>query len=108
MAAMDDFVRDLPQGLDTLLGERGLGLSDGQLQRLAIARGVLYDAPILLLDEATSALDEPTERLVLSNLRTLTGKTLICISHRPAALQVCDRVLYVHNGRLEEAQNEKK
>ncbi len=108
MAAMDDFVRDLPQGLDTLLGERGLGLSDGQLQRLAIARGVLYDAPILLLDEATSALDEPTERLVLSNLRTLTGKTLICISHRPAALQACDRVLYVHNGRLEEAQNEKK
>lgn len=104
LAAIGDFIRSLPQGLDTLLGERGLGLSDGQLQRIAIARGILYDTPILLLDEATSALDEETERLVLNNLRTLSEKTLICISHRPAALQACDRVLHIRDGRFEEAQ----
>ncbi len=108
LAAIDDFIRSLPQGLDTLLGERGLGLSDGQLQRLAIARGILYDTPILLLDEATSALDEETERRVLTNLRRLTDKTLICISHRAAALQVCDRVLYIRDGRFEEEQNEEE
>lgn len=108
LAVIDDFIRSLPQGLDTLLGERGLGLSDGQLQRLAIARGILYDTPVLLLDEATSALDEETERLLLTNLRTLTDKTLVCISHRSAAFQVCDRVLCVHNGRMEEKQNEEE
>ena len=102
MAAIDTFVRSLPQGLDTLLGERGLGLSDGQLQRLAIARGILYDTPILLLDEATSALDEETERLVLENLRKLTDKTLICISHRSAALQACDRILHIRDGQIRE------
>ncbi len=108
MAAIADFIRGLPEGLDTMLGERGLGLSDGQLQRLAIARGILYDTPVLLLDEATSALDEATERLVLTNLRKLTDKTLICISHRSAALQACDRVLYIRDGRIEEEQNEKE
>ncbi len=108
MAAIDDFIRSLPQGLDTPLGERGLGLSDGQLQRLAIIRGILYDAPILLLDEATSALDAETEHTVLTNLRKLTDKTLICISHRPAALQACDRVLYIRDGRFEEVQNEEE
>lgn len=107
-AVIGDFVRELPQGLDTLLGERGLGLSDGQLQRLAIARGILYDAPILLLDEATSALDEETERAVLANLRASTDRTLICISHRPAALQVCDRVLYIRGGRFEETNDEEE
>ncbi len=107
-AAIDSFIRSLPDGLDTLLGERGLGLSEGQLQRLAIARGVLYNAPVLLLDEATSALDEATERQVLENLRTLSDKTVICISHRSAAFNVCDRVLYIRNGQFEEDDNESK
>ncbi len=108
LAAIDEFIRSLPQGLDTVLGERGLGLSDGQLQRLAIARGVLYNAPVLLLDEATSALDEVTEHLILTNLRKLADKTVICISHRSAALRACDRVLYIRNGRIEEEHNEKE
>lgn len=102
VAAIDEFIRQLPDGLDTELGERGLGLSEGQLQRLAIARGVLYGAPVLLLDEATAALDEETEARVLANLHALPDKTCICISHRPAALQICDRVLYIRDGRFEE------
>lgn len=102
VAAVEEYIRQLPEGLDTSLGERGLGLSDGQLQRLAIARGVLYDAPVLLLDEATSALDEETERQVLSNLHALSGKTCICISHRAAALSACDRVIHIRDGRFEE------
>lgn len=104
IADLKDFVLQLPDGLDTQLGERGLGLSDGQLQRLAIARGVLYDAPVLLLDEATSALDEQTEERVLHNLRRLSDKTCICISHRPAALRICDRVLQIRDGKFEEVQ----
>ncbi len=108
VAAIDDCVRGLPQGLDTPLGERGHGLSDGQLQRLAIARGVLHAAPVLLLDEATSALDEDTEALVLSNLHALRDRTCICISHRPAALSVCDRVVHIVDGRFEEDHLEKE
>lgn len=104
VADLKEFVSQLPEQLDTRLGERGLGLSDGQLQRLAIARGVLYDAPVLLLDEATSALDEETEQRVLKNLRELADKTCICISHRPAALQMCDRVLYIQDGAFEEGE----
>lgn len=99
-AAIADVIRELPNGLDTPLGERGAGLSEGQLQRLAIARAVLCDAPILLLDEVTASLDESTEALVLRNLRTLTDKTCICISHRPAALDVCDRVIRVEDGKF--------
>ncbi len=99
-AAIADVICALPGGLDTPLGERGAGLSEGQIQRLAIARAVLYDAPILLLDEATASLDEATEELVLRNLRALTDKTCLCISHRPAALQVCDRVIHVEDGKL--------
>ncbi len=102
VAQIADFIRQLPQGLDTVLGERGLGLSDGQLQRLAIARGVLYGAPVLLLDEATSALDEMTEKQVLQNLRALPDVTCICISHRPAALSVCDRVVNIQDGVFKE------
>jgi ATP-binding cassette subfamily B protein len=65
---------------------------------------VLYDAPVLLLDEATSALDEETEQRVLKNLRELADKTCICISHRPAALQMCDRVLHIRDGAFEEGE----
>ncbi len=100
VAAVAQVIRALPQGLDTVLGERGAGLSEGQLQRLAIARAVLCDAPVLLLDEATAALDEATEAQVLHNLRELNNKTCLCITHRPAALEICDRTVRVENGKF--------
>lgn len=83
----------LEQGLDTPLGERGAGLSEGQLQRLAIARAVFSDRPVLLLDEATSALDEATEAQLLANLRQMTDKTVLIVTHRPAALAIVDRTV---------------
>ncbi len=98
--ACADFVDELPQGLETKLGERGSGLSEGQVQRLAIARAVLFDAPVFLLDEATSALDEATEKRVLENIMALSGKTCVCISHRSAARGVCDKEIYIENGKI--------
>lgn len=94
------FAYDLPEGLSTSLRERGGGLSEGQLQRLAVARALLSDRPILLLDEATSALDEETERRLLSNIRAMRDKTCLIVTHRPAALSVADEVLRVENGVL--------
>ena len=102
VADVADAIRSQPAGLDTMLGERGSGLSEGQLQRLAIARAVLSGAPVLLLDEATSALDEATEERVLQRLRGLPDRTCLCISHRPAALQICDRVIRVVDGKIVE------
>lgn len=91
IACADDFVKELPDGLDTVLGEQGSGLSEGQMQRLAIARAIMSERPILMLDEATSSLDGTTEEQLLMNLRTMTDKTVILITHRPAALSICDR-----------------
>lgn len=88
------FVEELPEGIDTLLGERGAGLSEGQMQRIAIARAVFSDRPILLLDEATSALDERTEAKLLENLRSMTDKTVIIVTHRPAALDITDKIIH--------------
>lgn len=93
IACAESFVDELEQGMDTMLGERGTGLSEGQMQRIAVARAVYADAPVLLLDECTSALDSQTEMQLLKNLRSLTDKTVIIITHRPAALEICDRVL---------------
>ncbi len=93
IACADSFVSELDQGADTLLGERGAGLSEGQMQRVAIARAIFSGSPILLLDEATSALDAATEQQLLKNLRTMTDKTVVIVTHRPAALSICDRVL---------------
>ena len=90
VSAVDEFLPQLPQGLDTVIGENGAGLSEGQAQRLAIARAVLGGAPVLLLDECTSALDEQTERLVLARIRELPGRTCIAVTHHPAALELCD------------------
>ena len=89
-----DFVTELEAGLDTVLGEKGHGLSEGQMQRLAIARAVFSDSPILLLDEATSALDEETERKVLDNLKSMTDKTVIIVTHRMKALEICNKVAH--------------
>ena len=98
VSAMDDYLPTLPQGLDTVVGENALGLSEGQAQRLSIARAILSDAPILLLDEATSALDDPTEKLVLSRISQLPGKTCIAVTHREAATQIADWSLEMHDG----------
>lgn len=91
IADAERFVRELPLGLGTELGERGAGLSEGQIQRLAIARAIVSRHPILLLDEATSSLDENSEKRVLSNLREMTDRTVIIVTHRPGALAVCDK-----------------
>lgn len=93
VSAMDAYLDQLPQGLDTVLGENGEGLSEGQAQRLAIARAVVSGAPILLLDEATSAMDAQTEQTVLARLAQLPDCTCIAVTHRPAALELADQQL---------------
>ena len=101
IALVDEFVRELPRGYDTLLGENGMTLSGGQRQRVAIARAVLKDAPILLLDEATSSLDSQSERLVQQALdRLKSGRTTIVIAHRLATVRGADRILVVDGGRI--------
>lgn len=95
------FVIELPLKLDTVLGERGAGLSEGQMQRIAIARAVYSGAPVLLLDEATSALDESTEYTVLKNLRTMTDKTVLFVTHRRAALDICDMEVHFSDSGVE-------
>lgn len=99
-AAIWDFIEQLPDGLDTVIGERGLGLSEGQIQRIAIARALLYNSPVLLLDEATSALDENTEKTVLKNLKALQDKMCIIISHKKAAMEICDEIISIINGKI--------
>jgi len=100
-AAADEFLRALPQGYDTFLGERGTRLSGGQRQRVAIARAILKDPPILLLDEATSALDAESERLVQLALADLMrGRTTLVIAHRLATVLKADRIAVLEAGRL--------
>ena len=99
-----EFVSSLPEGLDTYIGERGLGLSEGQVQRIAIARAMLSKASFLLFDEATSALDETTEKEILTNLKNLQGVTLIIISHKKSALSICNRHVSIEDGCIKEAK----
>jgi ATP-binding cassette subfamily B protein len=101
-----EFLRKLPEGLDTYLGEGGARLSGGQRQRIAIARALLRDAPLLLLDEATSALDAESERLVQGSLeRLFEGRTTIVIAHRLATVRAADRILVMDQGRIVEEGN---
>ena len=93
--ACADFVKDLPQGLDNLCSESGGGLSEGQAQRIAIARALLREGSVMLFDEATSALDPETERRLLQNILANHDKTIIFITHRPAVVDYCDQVLHV-------------
>ena len=102
ISCADEFVSELENGIDTELGERGAGLSEGQMQRIAIARAIYSDAPILLLDEATSALDEATEKQLLNNLRSMTDKTVLIVTHRPAALDICDKIIRFTEKGIEE------
>lgn len=102
-ANAEQFLRDLPEGLDTFLGEDGARLSGGQRQRIAIARALLRDAPILLLDEATSALDAESERLVQNALEHLMAhRTTLVIAHRLATVRKADRIVVMENGRIVE------
>ncbi len=100
VSAMDEYLPGLAQGLDTPLGESGAGLSEGQAQRLAIARAVLSGAPVLLLDECTSALDEGTEQRVLERLKALSDRTCIVVTHRPAAVALCNWHVVVEAGKV--------
>src|SRR6185436_18192080 len=98
-----DFIRETPQGLDTMIGENGMRLSGGQRQRLAIARALLKNAPVLILDEATSALDSESERQVQAALDTLMhGRTTIVIAHRLSTIERADRIAVLERGRIAE------
>lgn len=102
IACAYDFIKELPEGLDTVIGEKGAGLSEGQVQRLAITRAVLSSAPIILLDEATSALDGETEEKLLDNIKQLNNKTCVLISHKKAAYSVCNKEFKVENKKIVE------
>ena len=103
VACADGFISELPEGLDTVIGENGVGLSEGQIQRVSVARAVLSGAPILLLDEATSALDEPTEGQMLRRIKALDNRTCIIVTHKRAALEICNRHLAIRDKKLVDA-----
>ncbi len=108
LAHCDEFIKNLPQGLETLVGERGIKLSGGERQRVAIARAILKNAPILVLDEATSSLDSHSEMLIQDALNTLmAGKTTIVIAHRLSTIQKMDRIVVVDNGKIIEEGSHK-
>jgi ATP-binding cassette, subfamily B, bacterial MsbA len=102
-ALADDFIKQLPEGYDSVIGERGQKLSGGQRQRIAIARALLKNSPILILDEATSALDSESELLVqkaLSNL--IRGRTVFVIAHRLSTIRQADKIVVIDQGRVSE------
>lgn len=101
LAQLDDFIRSLPEGLDTMVGERGVRLSGGQRQRIGIARSLYHDPSLLILDEATSALDNETEAAVASSIESLSHKkTMIIIAHRLSTVARCDRLYFMQDGKI--------
>jgi ABC-type bacteriocin/lantibiotic exporter with double-glycine peptidase domain len=103
LAHLDGFVADLPNGLATVVGERGVRISGGQRQRIGIARALYHDPEVLVLDEATSALDGETEATVMEAIDALHGsKTIVVIAHRAATVARCDRVLRIEGGSVQE------
>jgi ABC-type multidrug transport system fused ATPase/permease subunit len=103
-AALGDFLRDLPQGLDTPVGERGLSISGGQAQRIAIARAFLKDAPLLVLDEPTSNVDAESERAIVEALERLReGRTVLIVAHRLTTIRGADQIIVMDRGRITDA-----
>ena len=101
-AQLSDVLESLPEGLDTVLGDGGVGLSGGQRQRLGIARALYGSPPFLVLDEATSALDNETEKRITDTLTSLHGRTtVLVVAHRLSTVRHCDRVVYIDRGRID-------
>jgi ATP-binding cassette subfamily B protein len=100
-AEADEFLKELPQGYETMVGERGQKLSGGQRQRIAIARAVLKDPPVLILDEATSAVDNETEAAIQKSLdRIVVGRTTVMVAHRLSTIVKADRIFVLDEGRI--------
>ena len=98
---LETFVESLKDGLQTIVGERGVRLSGGQIQRIGIARALYHDPEILILDEATSALDQETERGVMDSVRALKGsKTVVVVAHRLSTVEYCDRLYKFEGGKI--------
>ena len=103
LSEIEDFIEKLPDGLDTVIGEKGLGISEGQAQRLAIARALISNAPIILLDEATASLDVENETSIQQALsRLIKNKTVLIIAHRMRTVSGADKVVVLVNGSVEE------
>ena len=103
LAGAHDFICELPEGYDTLVGEHGAGLSGGQRQRIAIARALLGDPRILIFDEATSALDYESEKIIQDNMRRICqGRTVLIIAHRLSAVRDADRIIVLERGQIAE------
>jgi subfamily B ATP-binding cassette protein HlyB/CyaB len=103
MSGAHDFILELPEGYDTLVGEHGSNLSGGQRQRIAIARALITQPKILILDEATSALDYESESIIQNNMREICkGRTVFIIAHRLSAVRQCNRIMVVERGQIVE------
>ena len=102
VSGCDEFVNKLQNGIETILGEKGKGLSEGQLQRIALARAIASGAPILIFDEITSSLDRKTEEKILENIKKMKNKTIIIVTHRESVSKICNREYVIENKEIKE------